>query len=91
MKMTAYLTPYWRRIAARAEEILTDRIAEKRKQTVCSCHCLLSDNKARMQWMALDIKADESVLQTVREGGLAGKLWAFDTVFIDSPLRVFRP
>ena len=79
------LSAYWQRIMSKADDILTERIEELESRTVSPEYCIDPSDAARMQRQQTDIDGYKSVLETVREGGLSGKLWALDTVWGENP------
>lgn len=84
------LSPYWQRITAKAEDILEKKIDSLERQSVDPELCLAKSDKQRMERLEMDIKANKSVLKTIKQGRLAGKLWAFDTVWGHNPCLVFK-
>lgn len=85
---TKALSPYWRRITGKAGELLLEKIERLEKQTVDPALCLLPEDAQTMAMRRLDIEGYREILDKVRQGGLAGKLWALDTVWGHSPCMV---
>lgn len=70
------LSPYWQRLADRAERTLTGQINDLEARTVDPEYCLSSDDYRQMAMRKLDLEGMKSIRESIREGGLGGKLWA---------------
>lgn len=84
------LSPYWNRLSKEAGHILERQIQELEKRTVPPEYCILSEDKYRMVKQEMEIDGIKSILDTVKQGGLWGKVWAIDTVLKENPRLVFN-
>jgi hypothetical protein len=84
------LSPYWNRIVTEAEDILTRQLSELEKKTVSPDFCILKEDQYRMARQEMEIDGIKSIIDTVKEGGTWGKIWAVDTVLKENPSLVFK-
>lgn len=83
------LSPYWKRLTGKAEEILLAKIERLERSVVDPACCLLPDDVRVMALRQIDLEGVRGILDAVRQGGLASRLWALDTVLGHSPCLVF--
>lgn len=70
------LSPYWQRLADRAERTLAKQINDLESKTVDPEYCLSSDDYRRMAMRKLDLEGMKGIRETIREGGLGGRPWS---------------